>query len=219
MDNLMKKFFRSSMITSIILIVLGILLFFQSAATILTISYVIGATLVAIGALAIIKFIKNTNNIEKNELDIVYGVVTIILGILVIKNPEAIASIIPIILGIGIIIRSATKLQYAFELKANANSQWKATMIISVISTICGIILLFNPFKGAVILTQIVGVFIIIYAVLDIVSTYTIKKNVMEIHNALEGTITDAEVIEEDEEEKNSKKGKRKGKNKKKKEK
>lgn len=215
MDNLMKKFFRSSMITSIILIVLGILLFFQSEATILTISYIIGATLVAIGALAIIKFIKNTNNIEKNELDIVYGVVTIILGILVIKNPEAIASIIPIILGIGIIVSSATKLQYAFELKANANSQWKATMIISVISTICGVILLFNPFKGAVILTQIVGVFIIIYAVLDIISTYTIKRNVMEIHNALEGTIADAEVIEEDEKEQNLKKKKRKRRNKK----
>lgn len=202
MDSLMKKFFRSSMITSIILLILGVLLFFQSEATILSISYLIGAILITIGALAIIKFVKNTNNIAKNELDIVYGVVTIILGTLVIMNPEAIASIVPIIIGIGIIISSATKLQYAFELRANKNSQWKTTMVISIISTICGLILLFNPFRGAVVLTQIVGVFIIIYAILDIISTFTIKKNVTEIHNAIGGTIADAEVVDEEDEEK-----------------
>lgn len=205
MESLMKKFFRSSIMTSIVLLVLGFMLIFKSEATIISISYIIGAILVAIGVLAIIKFIRNTNNVSKNELDIVYGVVTIILGILIITNPEAIASIIPIVLGISIIISSATKLQYAFELKANGNILWKTTMVISVISTICGIILLFNPFKGAVMFTKIVGIFIVIYAVLDLISTITIKRNVTIIHEAIEGTITDAEIIEEKEEKNTSK--------------
>lgn len=201
MENLMKKFFRSSIITSIVLIVLGLLLIFQSEITILSISYILGGILIALGVLAIIKFIKNTNNLLKSELDIVYGVVTIILGILIIKNPEAIASIIPIILGISIIISSATKLQYAFELRANKNSLWKTTMVISIISTLCGIILLFNPFKGAVVFTKIIGIFIVIYAILDIISTTTIKKNVTIIHNAIDRNITDAEVLNEEENE------------------
>lgn len=199
MENLMKKFFRSSIITSIVLIVLGLLLIFQSEITILSISYILGGILIALGVLAIIKFIRNTNTLLKSELDIVYGVVTIILGILIIKNPEAIASIIPIILGISIIISSATKLQYAFELKANKNSLWKTTMIISIISTLCGIILLFNPFKGAVMFTKIIGIFIVIYAILDIISTTTIKKNVTIIHNAIDRNIADAEVLNEEE--------------------
>ena len=38
----------------------------------------------AIGVLAIIKFIKNTNNEQKAELDIVYGIVSVILGVIVI---------------------------------------------------------------------------------------------------------------------------------------
>lgn len=208
MEKLMKKFFRSSIITSAILVVLGILLIFQSEATIVSISYIIGGILVGIGCLAIIKFVKNTNNVAKEELDIVYGVVTIILGILIITNPGAIASIIPIIMGIGIIISSATKLQYSFELKANENDLWKPTMVISIISIVCGIILLFNPFKGAVMLTKIVGIFIVIYAILDAVSTFTIKRNIGEIHKAIDETIADAEVIIEEEqtEKENSKK-------------
>ena len=199
MDNLMKKFFRSSIVTSTILVILGMLLFFKSEATIITIAYIIGAILIAIGAVAIITFIKNTNNVEKNQLDIVYGVVTIIMGVLVVSTPEAIASIIPIIIGIGIVISSATKLQYSFELKSCNNPQWKATMIVSIISTICGIILLFNPFKGAVVITQVVAIFIIVYGLLDIISTIIIKKNVNAIYKAIEEEVSEAEVVSESE--------------------
>lgn len=206
MDKLMKKFFRSSIVTSTILIVLGLLLIFQSEVTIMTISYIIGGILIALGVLAVIKFIQGTNKEGKSELDIVYGIVTTILGILIIMNPQAIASVIPFILGIAIIISSATKLQYAFELKANNNRLWKVTMLISILSTLFGVILLFNPFKGAVMFTKIVGIFILGYAILDIISTITIKRNVKIIHNAIEAVVIDADVVEEKEENKKRKK-------------
>ena len=199
MEKLMQKFFRSSLVTSIVLMILGVLLILQSEVTIITISYIIGTLLIALGAIAIIKFVKNVNSITREDLDIVYGTVTIILGVIVIYNPEAIASIIPIIIGIGIVISSATKLQYAIELKENLSSQWKTTMMISIISAICGVILICNPFKGAVVIMQIIGGFIIVYSILDIISTITIKKNVTAIHNALDGKVEDVEVIEETE--------------------
>ena len=59
MEKLMKKFFRSSLIASLFLIALGLLLIFQSDAVIYSISYIIGGILIAIGVLAIIKFIQN----------------------------------------------------------------------------------------------------------------------------------------------------------------
>ena len=193
METLMKKFFRSSLISSIILMIIGVLLILQSEITIITISYLIGTLLIAMGAIAIIKFIKNINNVAREELDIFYGVVTIILGVIVVYNPEAIASIIPIIIGIGIIINSATKLQYALELRESLNNQWKTTVVISIISAVCGVILICNPFKGAVVIMQIIGGFIVAYSILDIVSTITIKKNVAAIHNAIDGNINQTE--------------------------
>lgn len=198
MESLMKRFFRSSIISSIILIALGLLLIFQSEATIMMISYIIGGILIAIGVIAIIKFIQNVGKEPKNELDIVYGVVCIILGIIVIKNPEAIASIIPIILGISIILSSATKLQYAIELRANKNKLWKTTLILALISTLCGIILLFNPFKAASYFTKVVGIFIIIYAVLDIISSYTVKRNIKIFQKSIEEGITEAVIVSEE---------------------
>lgn len=209
----MKNISKSSVLTSLLLLVLGILLVFESELTIKTISYVIGAVLVAAGAFAFVRYINNNNKgFDTSELDILYGIVTVVLGVLVISNPHAIASIIPIVLGVAIIISSAIKIQCAFDLKKNNNDMWKTTMIIAVIGTICGVVLLFNPFEGAVMLMRIVGIFILVYAILDLVSTYIIKKNVEGFKTVVEKelSIPEAEVVETKEQKEVKKKTRKK---------
>ena len=57
---------------------------------------------------------------------------------------------------------------------------------------------MFNPFTGAVLLTRIVGAIILVYALLDIISSLVIRKNVIKIQKALdESTTNEAEVVEE----------------------
>lgn len=213
MEEFMKGFLKSSIATSIFLIILGILLVFQSEMTIMAISYVIGGILVAIGALALIRYIKKAADKEStSELDIIYGIVTIIFGVIIIQNYQALASIIPIVLGVTIIVSSVGKLNYAFQLKADDNQLWKTTMIISIISTICGVVLLFNPFSAAIGIMKIIGIFIIVYAILDLVSTIAIKSSVTKIYDAVEETIVDAEIIEDDKKKKAQKKTNKKSK-------
>lgn len=213
MEEFMKDFLKSSIATSIFLVILGILLVFQSEMTIMAISYVIGGILVAIGALALIRYIKKAADKEStSELDIIYGIVTIIFGVIIIQNYQALASIIPIVLGVTIIVSSVGKLNYAFQLKADDNQLWKTTMIISIISTICGVVLLFNPFSAAIGIMKIIGIFIIVYAILDLVSTIAIKSSVTKIYDAVEETIVDAEIIEDDKKKKTQKKTNKKSK-------
>lgn len=210
MNIFMKKVFRSSMITSIFLLILGLLLIIASEATIISISYIIGSILVLLGVIGIINYIRKYNTEDKNELDFIYGLVTVVLGLLIISNPKAIASVIPFILGILIIITSATKLNYAFQLKTDENDLWKSTLLLSVLTTILGIILLFNPFAGAVVITKLVGGIILAYAILDIISSITIRRNVRHFQKAIEDVVeenvtVEAEVISEHEEDKEEK--------------
>ncbi len=196
----MGKFFKSTLISSIGLAILGVLLFFQSEITIVSISYVIGAILVAIGVLAILKFVNNMKKEVRDDMNLIYGIVTIILGIIVICNPKAIGSIIPLVIGIVIVLSSATKLQYGLELKKNKNDLWKSTVIISIITMIVGVVLIFNPFKGAEFIAKIMGVLIFLYAILDIVTTALIHKTIKTLHQAIADSVSEAEVVEEKEE-------------------
>ena len=198
MNKIVTKFIKSSLFSSIGLAILGVLLFLESEATIVTISYVIGALLVSAGVLAFINYINDKQKDSKNELNIVYGIGMAILGIIVITNPKGVASIIPFVLGVVIVLNSSAKLEYSIELKKDNNKLWLSTMILSIFALLCGIILIFNPFEGATFITKIVGAILFIYAVIDIVATLRIRKTVKTALKAIEGNkIKDAEVIED----------------------
>lgn len=201
MKKIMNGIFKSSILGAISLVVLGILLIFESEATIVTISYVVGGILVAIGVLALLKFYKEVKENADTGMDVIYGIISVILGIVVISNPKAVASIIPIVIGLIIILNSGTKLQFSVELKRNNNNLWKSTMILSLVSTLCGVLLVFNPFKGAAFITKLIGILILVYAMLDIVSTITIKNTVKKIKNAINSGIEEAKIIEVEEKE------------------
>ena len=198
MNKFMKRVVRSSIITSVLLATLGVLLIIESETTVISISYILGSVLVLFGTIGIIDYIRKLKTELKSELDLLYATVTIILGVLIILHPKAIASIIPFVLGLIIIINSSTKLNYAFQLKSQDNQLWKSTLVVSIFTTLCGLLLMFNPFTGAVLLTRIVGVIILVYALLDIISSLIIRKNVIKIQKALdEPTTNEAEVVEE----------------------
>ena len=197
MERFITKFLKSSLISSITLLIISLFLFFETEATIITISYIIGSILIAIGTITIMKYINNLKSSIRNELDIIYGVGMAILGIIVISNPKGLASIIPFILGIIMIITSATKLQISLDIMKKNEGKMTTSTILLLMTCICGVVLIFNPFSGAKILAKIIGVIILIYAILDIVSTFKIQKIIKKRNIKENDIVTEATVIED----------------------
>jgi hypothetical protein len=171
-----KKTIWPSLISSAVVLILGLLLFFKSSATLMGISYIIGGIIIAMGVLAIIKFISNDHGEISNQVNIVYGILSIIAGIYFIEKPDIIGSIIPLFMGVVIIISSSLKIRQSFDFKNVNSSYFFWSFLTSLLSLICGVILLFNPFKGAVLITRIIGIFLVIYAVLDICNAIIFQK-------------------------------------------
>ena len=207
--KLMKSFYKSSIATSIVLLIIGVLLFFRSEEAIIGLAYIIGTILCVLGIVAVVMFFKDSSENIKNDLNIVYGIVSLILGILVIVNPNAIAKLIPFIVGIIILINSAIKITYSIEAKDSGDEIWKSSLIMAIISLICGIIILFNPFETSVVVFKVIGAFIILYSILDLVYMFEVKKEVKnieedvdDIKNEVKETVKEIvnEPIEVDEE-------------------
>ena len=178
----LKSMYRTSMIFSIILFFIGLFLVIKASTTLHAISYIIGVILILWGVVQVITSLTNKEK-DNNYLIAVFilGVFSLIIVIVVIIDPEIIGSIIPFVIGIWMVINGVTKLYYALSL----NKIQKATpaIIISLIILACGIFLIANPFKGAEILTQIIGASIMVYSVLDIVECFTLKKVVKDFTN------------------------------------
>ena len=172
-----KKVIWPSLISSIFLLLLGLLLFFKSGATLIAISYLIGGILSAVGIIAIINFLRNSSKDIFNQLNIIYGVVSIVAGIFLVTVPEFIGSIIPVVVGITVIISSSLKLQQALFLKNMNSKYFMPSLIMAILCLVCGVVILFNPFTSAVVVTKMIGLFMIIYAVLDIINSLILRKS------------------------------------------
>lgn len=182
----MNKIFNLSIVTSVIIFVLGIFLFVEPDVIINMISIVFGGIILIPGITTLIDYFKN-----KYQPSLVTGVVTVIIGMILIINTKLVASILPFILGIFFIVNGINRMQYALELRKTNNGNYVASLIISILIILSGVLFVINPFGGALVITKVMGMFMIIYSVLDIVNSIIIKKEVNNVEKIIE-----AEVVE-----------------------
>lgn len=183
MENKIKRTFNVSLITSIIFVIVGLFLFIKPDTTISLISYTFGGVLLLMGLINVYKYFSSNNKLNMFSFDLAYGVLLVIAGLFLIIDTSIFAKVINIILGIWIIVNSITKFQYGIVLKKVKNSDWGYTIFVSLLSFLWGVLLLVNPFESALTITQIIGIFIIVYAVLDIIDNFVIRKNINDILN------------------------------------
>ena len=176
-----SKVFITSMLSSVIFIAIGIFLFTKPETTISTISYILGIIIILLGSFSFGKYFQSRAEGNKFNFNLIYGTLSIIIGLILILNPTALATLIPFVLGFWMVINSAVKIQYSLNLRQYENKVWIPTFIIGLFTLICGLIMIFNPFEGALLITKMIGLFIIIYSILDIVEAFLLNKNIKYI--------------------------------------
>lgn len=196
MEFIKKKFksmYRTSIIFSIILFLVGLFLLMKPEITLHAISYFVGIVLIIWGIIPIITFFSNKDKENYLEFSFICGVFSLLFGIIVMINPNIIGSIIPFLIGTWMIINGIIKLSYALTI--NKESSATSSIIISVIILICGLLLIFNPFGGAIMLTKLIGIFVIVYSVLDLIECYTLKRTVKTFTKDIKDN-KDSKIIE-----------------------
>ena len=68
-------------------------------------------------------------------------------------------------------------MQQALVLKNLDSKYFLPSLIMAIVCLVCGVVILFNPFTSAVVVTSVIGLFMIIYAVLDIINSIILKKS------------------------------------------
>lgn len=136
------------------------------------IGILIGAALLIVGVLAIVKYTKE--KVNGSSLNLVSGILYSVLGVIIIIYPYSIINLVTICLGVYLIINGLLKLKLALVLK-KVTDKWIGTLVMGIITIILGLLLIFNPFAGITI-TKLAGAFLVVVAVFDLIDTYIIQK-------------------------------------------
>lgn len=194
MEVRIRKMNITSIIFSIIFILIGTFLLARPEDAIHLVSYALGIILIVWGVISVITFFTDKESQNYLDFGFIVGVFVLIFGIIILVKPDTIASIIPLLLGIWMLINGVTKLSYSLTL--NNNKSALSSIIISLIIVLLGILLIINPFQGAKKIVQILGISILVYSILDLIECFSIKRVMKKVKKIENKNVIDAEYTE-----------------------
>lgn len=182
MLNKLNKFLYSSIIISIIMFIIGLIFIIYPEVSFTTITYILSILLIVNGIYFLIE--KESSIFFSSFLTL--GVIELLLGIIMLVNPDIVKTLFPIVAGIIMITKSTLDLRLSILLYRNNINSWLSLLICSIISIICGLIIIVNPSIGTIALTTFLGILITVYSISNIIDTIIFKNNIKEITKLLE---------------------------------
>lgn len=153
--------------------IIGILLMINPVTFTSGIVIACGIILILIGLACIIKYFCMDTQEAVMSQNLLKGLVLLLVGALCALNYKwffATFSLLTIIYGAMILLAGLGKIQWTVNMLRLKREKWFLMGISAVISIICAIVIIANPFATVTILWQFTGISLIVEAVFDVVS-------------------------------------------------
>lgn len=179
---------------ALIMLGLGILLTFNAESMLKGVSIIFGFLLIIMGVLNLVDFYRNQNKTFKNNISVSYGIILLIAGSVLISSPAILANILVFTIGIFITFHSISKIKTALDMRDLGLPFWQTSLTFSIITLILGINFLIRSFTIATVISNLVGISLIVYAVFDLINIFLIKDKIKHDREIIDGkTIIEVE--------------------------
>lgn len=163
----------SNIIVCLFEAVVGILLLVDPVGFTSWILVLFGAALMVAGLLSIIRYFRTPAMEAAVGQLLVKGLVLLVAGGFCAFNYGWFLVTFPllsVVYGIGILLAGLSKIQWAVDLLRMHRKKWFWATLSAVISIVCAVVILSNPFTSSAILWMFAGISLIVEAVFDVVA-------------------------------------------------
>ena len=183
MKAIVKNITNSVIVLSILAVLLGIVLVAYPGISLVVLGIIVASYLIVLGVVLVIVDIKAWRYfIPFNGL--LPGILSVILGVLLAKDPGSIAAYIGIVMGLWIIISSFGGIRFAAALRGTG-APWVFMIIMNVLDILIGGCILYSPVLSSVSLTMGIGIVLIVHSVINIINMIIVKKDVKDLEQIL----------------------------------
>ncbi len=158
---------KTVVITSIVTLIFGLAQIIFPSYVIDIIGFLAGFGLLTIGLVSVLIYIKNKDNTSNG---LAKGIILAVAGAYFIFNSSAPLQILSLLLGLFIVLNGVLGLQFSLDAKKIGSEKWKISLIFSIVNMVLGLIILFFPFSTLEVLIVYNGIFMLVSAVLNLLS-------------------------------------------------
>lgn len=164
----MLRYVKAGVLPSLAFLVLGVLLLVMPQTSLLWICYAFGAVVLVTGIVCLIQYARVRGSGFAAPFLLVGGVITAALGLFTLAQPRTVASFLPVVFGLFILVEGCSRIGSALDLARRKADKWWVLLLLSLLSIALGLLLLFDPFEAAVSAVMLCGVLLIVEGALSL---------------------------------------------------
>jgi membrane protein HdeD len=151
-----------TLISGAIFILAGIFCFANPGATILSLAFVLGCTMLFFGICGIMTYLYNRKLHEVSGWILEETIITLVLSVIVLSNQIVTDAVIPVFFGMWIMFSGIQRVAAAFALKEKDSRIWSFSLIFGALSVLGGIYAFVNPVMANLAMPILIGIFFLI---------------------------------------------------------
>jgi uncharacterized membrane protein HdeD (DUF308 family) len=171
---MLQHLWKSTLLSGILAVILGILVLAWPGITIVIAAIFFGAYLLVTGIAQVIFAFSLHVSAGGRVLLFISGAAALILAVLCFRSLAESILLLAIWIGVGFIFRGVATAVSAISDPTLPGRAWE--IFIGVISLVAGVVMLAAPFESLATLTIVVGIWLIVIGVFEVVSAFGIRK-------------------------------------------
>jgi uncharacterized membrane protein HdeD (DUF308 family) len=172
--SLLPHLWKSTLASGLLAVILGILVLAWPGITILVAAIFFGAYLLITGIAQVIFAFSLNVSAGGRVLLFISGAAALILAVLCFRSLQESILLLAIWIGVGFIFRGVATAVSAIGDPDLPGRGWE--IFIGVLSLVAGVVMLASPFDSLVTLAIVVGVWLIVIGVFEVVAAFGIRK-------------------------------------------
>ena len=178
LDKLFRKIMWIEIAISVVLILTGVVFLIWPSISVQVLSILFGIVILASGIMNIYGYMKR-KSFPIFKFHLVYGILSVILGILTIINPFTFSQVVTIFIGVWMLYLAVVKIDLSLRLKTIGESSWSLLLVSAILEIFMSILIFINPFSNLVI-TQVAGAYFILSGILNCTDAVLTKNRAID---------------------------------------
>jgi len=181
MKKLLEDFKRKLILLSVCSLLLGVLFLAVPRSSGLIICYICGGALLVAGIWNVVVYFRREAEESLFHQELVHGAVELIAGAYIIASPEQLLAFLPFAMGLVLLYDSLNKFQSALDLQRLRWRYWWAMLLAGGVTAVLGLLMVFDPFAAADVLTMFCGAALVVNAIMDLAAVFCVTRRVKRV--------------------------------------
>lgn len=176
-----KKLMLASLGVAVLDIMVGILFIAYTSFSLDINMIILGALFLVHGCFYLIRYVYDGLGKKVFAVDLIAAVATFILGGFTLLNNFEVSDIINVVFCVWLIIAGSQKLYFGVRLLKKQDVIYPLITFISVLFFVMGVVVLINPFKSFMLVTRLIGIFMVCAGVFEVMTCTLFKRRTNSI--------------------------------------